>query len=139
MKIDYTELYKEDGTRISKAIIEYKDKIYTGIARCHKEDAWSNFFGYRLAETRAYIKFLKDKLKDKKIEYKAIKNFVKSIESYKTFNNDSDIAKSMYKQLNIKKKELDNLKIKIDLLKKQINKNIEERDEFLTKMSKREK
>ena len=137
MKVDYTELRKEDGTRISKAIIEYKDKIYTGIARCHKEDTWSNFFGYRLAETRAYIKILKDRFKDKKIEYKAIGNFIKSIESYKTFDNKSDIAKSMYKQLNIKKKELDNLKIKIDLLKKQINKNIEERDRFLTKISKK--
>ena len=82
---------------------------------------------------------LKDKLKERTMEFKAIENFVKSVESYKTFDKESDMAKSMYKQMNVRKKELIKLRTTIKKLGDYIKANIEVMDKFSLKMKKEKK
>lgn len=137
MKIIYEML--DESFRKSLITVRYRGKNYTGVAYCHKDDNWSNYFGGRIAEARAQIKALKDKLKERTMEFKAIENFMKSVESYKTFNKESDIAKSMYKQINVRKKELIKLRTDIEKLEDYIKANIEVMDKFSLKMKKEKK
>lgn len=139
MKTIYEMSDISEPFRKSVITVKYKGKYYTGVARCHEDDNWSNYFGGRIAEARAHIKALKDKLKERTMEFKAIENFVKSVESYKTFDKESDIAKSMYKQMNVRKKELIKLRTDIEKLEDYIKANIEVMDKFSLKMKKDKK
>lgn len=128
---------KESG--ISKVILEDNGKLYEGIAKCHEEDIWSNYFGEGIAEMRAIIKVFKNKLNKEKNEYKLLLNFVKTIESYKSYNKDSNEAKFIYRQLNIKKKKIEAIEKNIIAIKNKIENNISFRDKFLEKRNLKEK
>lgn len=128
---------KESG--ISQVILEDNGKLYKGIAKCHKEDIWSNYFGEGMAEMRAIIKVFKNKLNKEKNEYKLLLNFVKTIESYKSYNKDSNEAKFIYRQLNIKKKKIEAIEKNIIAIKNRIENNISFRDKFLEKRNLKEK
>lgn len=128
---------KESG--ISKVILEDNGKLYEGIAKCHEEDIWSNYFGEGIAEMRAIIKVFKNKLNKEKNEYKLLLNFIKTIESYKSYNKDSNEAKFIYRQLNIKKKKIEAIKKNIIAIKNKIENNISFRDKFLEKRNLKEK
>ena len=129
----YVDIITNKDARISEVILEHKGKQYSGQAICHPEDYWSNFFGCEIAELRAYIKVLKDKIKTKRTECETIKKFVGTIASYKAFNHTSEIAKAMDKQMNIKFKELDILLEKLEKTQNQIESLINERDKFFAK------
>lgn len=128
---------KESG--ISKVILEDNGKLYEGIAKCHEEDIWSNYFGEGIAEMRAIIKVFKNKLNKEKNEYKLLLNFAKTIESYKSYNKDSNEAKFIYRQLNIKKKKIEAIEKNIIAIKNKIENNISFRDKFLEKRNLKEK
>lgn len=129
----YVDIITNKDTKVSEVILEHKGKQYSGQAICHPEDYWSNFFGCEIAELRAYIKVLKDKIKTKRTECETIKKFVGTIASYKAFNHTSEIAKAMDKQMNIKFKELDILLEKLEKTQNQIETLINERDKFFAK------
>lgn len=142
LKENYMRFYssqsdKESG--ISKVILEDNGKLYEGIAKCHEEDIWSNYFGEGIAEMRAIIKVFKNKLNKEKNEYKLLLNFVKTIESYKSYNKDSNEAKFIYRQLNIKKKKIEAIEKNIIAIKNKIENNISFRDKFLEKRNLKEK
>lgn len=142
LKENYMRFYssqsdKESG--ISKVILEDNGKLYEGIAKCHEEDIWSNYFGEGMAEMRAIIKVFKNKLNKEKNEYKLLLNFVKTIESYKSYNKDSNEAKFIYRQLNIKKKKIEAIEKNIIAIKNRIENNISFRDKFLEKRNLKEK
>lgn len=128
---------KENG--ISKVVLEDNGKLYEGIAKCHEEDIWSNYFGEGIAEMRAIIKVFKNKLNKEKNEYKLLLNFVKTLESYKSYNKDSNEAKFIYRQLNIKKKKIEAIEKNIIAIKNRIENNISFRDKFLEKRNLKEK
>lgn len=128
---------KESG--ISKVLLENNGKLYEGTAKCHEEDIWSNYFGEGIAEMRAIIKVFKNKLNKEKNEYKLLLNFVKTIESYKSYNKDSNEAKFIYRQLNIKKKKIEAIEKNIIAIKNRIENNISFRDKFLEKRNLKEK
>lgn len=129
----YVDIITDKDAKVSEVILKHKGKQYSGQATCHPEDYWSNFFGCEIAELRAYIKFLKDKIKSKRIECETIKKFVATIASYKAFNHTSEVAKAMDKQMNIKFKELDILLEKLEKTQNQIEMLIDERDKFFIK------
>lgn len=137
MRFYSSQLDKESG--ISKVILEDNGKLYEGIAKCHEEDIWSNYFGEGMAEMRAIIKVFKNKLNKEKNEYKLLLNFVKTIESYKSYNKDSNEAKFIYRQLNIKKKKIEAIEKNIIAIKNRIENNISFRDKFLEKRNLKEK
>ena len=129
----YVDIITNKDTKVSEVILEHKGKQYSGHAICHPEDYWSNFFGCEIAELRAYIKVLKDKIKTKRTECETIKKFISTIASYKAFNCTSEVAKAMDKQMNIKFKELDILLEKLEKTQNQIETLIKERDKFFAK------
>ena len=129
----YVDIITNKDTKVSEVILEHKGKQYSGQAICHPEDYWSNFFGFEIAELRAYIKVLKDKIKTKRTECETIKKFIGTIASYKAFNCTSEVAKAMDKQMNIKFKELDILLEKLEKTQNQIETLIKERDKFFAK------
>lgn len=105
---------KEKGT--STVIIKHRKKLYSGMAKLHPEDNWSELTGCRYAEKRAEIKALKDELKQKKQDCESCRNFVKSIMCYKNFNKEDPTAKAMFRQLNRRIKEVNKLIDNINIL-----------------------
>lgn len=99
--------YPESGHSIVK--IEHKGKIYQGEAWCHPDDEWSEFIGCGFAELRATLEALKEEYKEEKAKVDELKKFVKAIQQYKNFDNNSGTAKAMYRQLNQRIKHLENI------------------------------
>lgn len=128
-----SETYKERG--ISLVDLEYQHKLFTGKARKHPDDEWSEFFGCEIAEIRARIKAAKYELNKKKREYKCYENFVKSLECYKNFDPESPTAKVVYRQLNQRKKELYIAKSRVKTLKESIPIMIKNRELFQQKVA----
>ena len=89
--------------------IKYKDHIFTGYAICHPDDEWSEFIGCGYAEIRAQIKALKWELKQKKKACDECRKFVRAVSQYKNFNKEDGSAKAMYRQLNRRIKEVNNI------------------------------
>lgn len=119
----------------SAVMMKCGDKEYTGKAHIHPDDVWGELTGCTLAEYRAVIKIFKDELKKQKYEYKILKNFVNAIISYKDFDSNSSSAKKMFRQLNIKEKQVNKIKTAIDDLETILQKMIIEKENVKTKFS----
>lgn len=115
----FIDSYADSADGRSCVIVEHKNKRYKGIAKCHPEDTFSEYTGCRYAEERAQIKALKEEWKEKKAKCEECRKFVKAITQYKNFDSTSDTAKAMYRQLNRRIKEVNDLADKIT--RKEIN------------------
>lgn len=104
------EFDKETG--ISTVIIKTDLGIFEGNAYLHDEDKdiASDFEGCKYAEWRAVIKYLKVKLKVKKIVYKRLKTIMADLERMKDYNKDSRESRCFRKQFYIAQKEVKDLK-----------------------------
>ena len=123
---------------ISQVIIEHKNKQYIGTAHCHSEEEYpSKFTGCMYAEMRAKIYALKDDKKEAIKEYNVLKNFVKSCTQCKNFDKTSNSAKTMFRQLNLKNKEITLLTTKITKLKGDLEALIKMRDGILKQLHKK--
>ena len=96
--------------------IKYKNKYFIGQAKKHPDDDWSEFIGCGYAEIRAQIKALKYELYKKKIACEECRKFVRAISQYKNFNKEDGTAKAMYRQLNRRIKEVNNIIDEINAL-----------------------
>ena len=115
--------------------LEHLNKLFTGIARLHPEDAdrASEIVGGRIAETRATIEALKYEHKLAKEESEIIRKFVKKCEEYKNFDKTSPTAKAMYRQLSLKIKKVNKLADTINDLMIHLQREIVRRDVLLNK------
>ncbi len=93
----------------SWVVVKMGKKQYFGSAKCHEDDAWSEFTGCRYAEQRAEINALKAYRKQKKAECENIRKFIHSLECYKDFDKESPTAKTVYRQLNKRIKEVNDI------------------------------
>ena len=127
-KIDYKFLDSEydEIQGLSSVVIKMNGELFEGKARLHPDDKEkaSAYAGCRFAEKRAYIKGLKSLLKEEREKCDLYRNFVKSCENYKNWDRESPIAKDVYKQLNIRIKEVnkivDKINLEIDALDREI-------------------
>ena len=122
--------------RLSEVWVKHNGITFSGVAMCHPDDEWSEFFGCGLAETRAMIQAAKYELRKRREEYKICLNFVKAIECYKDFDKFSISALKMYRQLNRKKKEVERAEARVILLKETIPTQIENREKYKTLIEK---
>ena len=106
IKFIYSKTIKE---KWSWVIVEMGKKKYYGSAKRHEEDSWSEFTGCRYAEQRAEIKALKDYHKQKKAECESIRKFIHSLECYKDFDKENPTAKTVYRQLNKRIREVNEI------------------------------
>ena len=106
--------------------IKYKGKYYLGIAKLHPDDVdkASKFAGCRFAEQRAIIKALKDELKQKRAACEECRKFVNAITNYTNFNPETPTAKAMFRQLNCRIKEVNNIIDEINATQEGLEKSI---------------
>lgn len=109
-----SETYEDIGE--SCVTILYKGNEFYGYAKCHPDDEWSEFIGCGYAEIRAQIKALKWELWQKKAACEACRKFVRAVSQYKNFNKEDGTAKAMYRQLNRRIKEVNNIIDEINAL-----------------------
>ena len=100
-----------EGTGKSTSVVKHKKRKYYGYAWLHPEDKEiaSKYTGCRYAEMRAEIKALKDEYKKEKKACEECRKFVKACSQYKNFDKESLTAKVMFRQLNRRIKQVNNL------------------------------
>lgn len=108
-------------------ICDNNGENYYGLAKCNPEDNYSDFFGYELAENRAYIKLLKAHIKEERKRYKVIEDFVKALKCYKEFNSENDLGKKIFRQLKIQKRKLISLEEELYQAKQAERKSLKSR------------
>jgi hypothetical protein len=102
-----SKTFPKEGT--SYAFIRHNKRIYEGKARLHPDDAFSEFTGCRYAETRAKIKALRAEYRKKKASCEECRKFVRAVTQYNQFNAKDPSAKAMFRQLNRRIKEVNDL------------------------------
>lgn len=112
MKFYDSYTFKDKGESVVK--VKHRGKIYIGKAQLHPEDSWSEFTGARYAEIRAEISALKDEYKQKKHDCEECKKFTIAVSQYANFDKASPSARAMYRQLNRRIKEVNNIAIEIN-------------------------
>lgn len=108
-KITFVNSYTDSEAGWSLVMVRLGDMLFEGCAKRHPEDVWSDFTGCRYAEQRAEIKALKYFRNQKKNESETIRKYVKALEGYKDFDKESPAAKAMYRQLNIRIREVNEI------------------------------
>ena len=111
-------------------LIKHLKKEFIGHAYVHPDDEKnaSEFAGCTLAEMRAQVKALKYERKIAKEEAEICRKFIKACACSKDWDKNSESAKIVYHQLNIKIKKVNKLTDEINNLLFKINKYIVERD-----------
>lgn len=105
-------------TGISEVVVQHLGKKFIGTAKLHPDDKdkVSNYTGCQIAEMRATIKALKHERKIAKNKSDMALDFIKSVENYTKFNKEDESAKSMYRQLNRRIKEVNDITDQINEL-----------------------
>lgn len=123
-----SKTFPEEGT--SYAFIRHDKRIYEGKARLHPDDTFSEFTGCRYAETRAQIKALRAEYKKKKNACEECRKFVRAVTQYSQFNAGDPSAKAMFRQLNRRIKEIDDLADEITKLEFSLRISIRQQDKL---------
>lgn len=130
MKLLYSYFFPTTGE--STVALANRDGVYIGSAKLHPDDknTASQFAGCRLAEYRAWLKYLHKERTRNKIQLKTIKNLNKDIQL-----NCSSIDPKIQRRINLKIRDYNNkiqeLTDNIKELQNKIKKDIEIRDSFL--------
>ena len=106
------------------------NKIFIGESLLSEEDEnkKSKYAGCRFAELKAELKALKYLRRRKKEECEYYRKFVKSLGCYKNFDKNSPTAKCVYKQLNKRIKEVNQLTDAVNVKREEFLIAINQRD-----------
>jgi len=120
----YTSNYNPEYN-VANVWVQHLGHIFNGAAHTHpQEENPSEFVGCEIAERRAVIKALKYERNLAKENLKKYQDFVKACECYKDWNKEDPSAKIVYRQLNRRIKQVNDLTEEIknceDLLKRYI-------------------
>lgn len=132
-------LPEENGDSI--AIISTDLGIFHGIARIHEEDrdVESEFIGCHIAESKAYIKYLKEKIKILNIKIKALKDFEKMIKNLKEYNPHSRENRKLRRMIHELEREKSIWKKAIETIAKTNNELCNEKRKILQKVENKKK
>lgn len=133
MKVDF--IFNEQ-TKVSEAVIKYKNETFIGTAKCHPDDLEfaTSITGYDIAYIRAYIKYLKYSKKVYQDKLNTYKNLLKAIESCKLHNKKSYEYKYIKKQLNETEEVVDIIKSLISDFDKNLTTLLKEKDRLFNKI-----
>lgn len=122
---------QEAGT--AYCIIEYNGQKFGGYASCHPDDIpfLSPLTGGYIAECRADIKYYQH-IKNNELypQIKALKHLLNMIQQNKNYNPKSMEIKKLYKEIELKEKELTDIKEKIQEMKTSLNDYIEAKEKI---------
>lgn len=120
---------EENGTAF--CTIYYNKYSFMGEAQCHPDDQdmMSKLTGQTIAEMRATIKYLRF-VRDCELrpQLKSLLQFYYSINHSKYFDPKSYEAKMLYRQINILKEDITNIKIEIANVKRALKEYIEQKE-----------
>ena len=135
MRYKLTEAYYDEDTGVSVARIQTNLGQFSGMAVLNKEDieVKSNFAGCKLAESRAYIKYLKAKIKNIKIEIKGIQDLAKMLEGRNDYNKNSIENRKLRHLTFIKQNQITEIENKITSIKKSMDDYLEKRILYIDK------
>ena len=131
MKLVYNNFNKQTGESI--VILADKHGRYIGKAKCHPDDKEyiSEFMGCNLAEKRAQIKGLKNKLHITKIKINTIKMILEDIEN---IDNNQKNIKILLQYIKNYRVEIEKIKEKIKELESEIITRIKIGDYIIKKL-----
>lgn len=131
--------YFDEKNGISYATVQHNingiKRRFEGIAKLHPEDNKSKFTGCRYAETRAQIKALKAERESLIKKCEECRKFVKACAQYKSWDKSSPTAKAVYRQLNRRIKEVNELTDRITQLQWDLNIAIKQQDSVGKKLA----
>ena len=113
-------------TGISTITIATDLGFFQGTAKLHDEDRdiVSEFFGCRLAEARAAIKYIKQKNSILKYEINSLNRYFNNIKKIKYYNEKEKQVKMLQNELNDLHNKYNNNQMAIQKIKENINWNI---------------
>lgn len=128
--------YYPDG--FSNVILEHQGKQYEGESFYNKEEKHppSPFFGQRLAENRAMIKYWKERRDINRIKEQALKSLLKDLEPYIQDDVEEIILKKLKQHIKYYNKEVKDCKQQINYLKCEIKESLKIRKQLLDKVTK---
>lgn len=128
--------YYPDG--FSNVILEHQGKQYEGESFYNKEEKHppSPFFGQRLAENRAMIKYWKEKRDINRIKEQALKSLLKDLEPHIQDGVEEIILKKLKQHIKYYNKEVKDCKQQINYLKCEIKESLKIRKQLLDKVTK---
>lgn len=132
-------LPEENGDSI--AIISTDLGMFHGIARIHEEDrdVESEFIGCHIAESKAYIKYLKEKIKILNIKIKALKDFEKMIKNLKEYKPHLRENRKLRRMIHELEREKSIWKKAIETIAKTNNELCNEKRKILQKVENKKK
>ena len=113
-------------------VINDKEKVYYGIAKCHPEDMdmKSEKTGCFIAEERAKIMMLSHKRDELKIELKALKRYYASISQSKYFDETSYPIRRLLDHMSRIETDITDIKELLQYEKKILNTYISEKEKL---------
>ena len=129
--------YYPDG--FSNVILEHQGKQYEGKSFYNKEEKYppSPFFGQRLAEKRAIIKIWKEKRDINRIKRQALESLRKDLANTQPLTPEENfILEKLNQHIKYYNKETKDYKEAIEIQKKNIQKDIELRQQLLNRINK---
>jgi len=113
--------------------IKIKGKTYIGLSRKNPNDPtpFNQFFGCRLAELKAKIKYLKERKRINRYKKAALDSLIKDL-SHKEEENILNLISIHQKYYS---KEINNIQNEIDLIKKGIKQDCEKREAIYKKQA----
>lgn len=131
MKLIYSNFDNKTGKSI--VTLANKDGIYTGIAKLNPKDndIASEFMGCNLAESRAWIKYLKAQKKKRRLQLKTIENLIKDFTSVQLYTPEID--KRFKIQIKYYKKDIQEIDESIKSIQDSINRRISARAKIVEK------
>lgn len=117
--------------------IKIKGKTYIGLSRKNPNDPtpFNQFFGCRLAELKAKIRYLKERKKINKYKKAALDSLVKDLSHKEEVNTFENILNLIYIHQKYYSKEIDNIQNEIDLIKTSIKQDCEKREAIYKKQA----
>ena len=130
----------DEVTGISKVIVQHLGVKFTGWAHVHPEETHpSEFAGCYYAEIRAEIAALKYERKLEKNKADMAIDFIKSCKNYKNFDNNSNTAKILYRQLSKRVQKVNNITDEINKRLRQLEMAVKKREITLKVIERRKR
>lgn len=130
MKLLYSYFFPDTGESV--AALGNRDGVYIGSAKLHPDDkdSASQFAGCRIAECRAWLKYLHKERRTQRLRLNTIKNLNKDIQLH-----CSTVDPAVQRRINLKIRDyhnkIDELTEDIEQLENKIKRDIELRDSLL--------
>ncbi|MCF0125095.1 MAG: hypothetical protein HUJ68_04950 [Clostridia bacterium] len=140
-KLKTKTYYFNEKTGEATYIYKYKNQEFVGKAFCSKEDKdfCSELLGIKIAELRAYVKYLKVKKEDLKNRLSTLEGVVNNMKTSKDFDITSNYGKKLQFSICDCKRELQEVKRLIKEIPKSLDMELEQREDFYNKIRNKRK